>query len=176
MSGVGYQVSDVSSQRSAVRVSIELWVPAAGLGESGGAGFGAGADAVSAGAFAAEEAAREARIVAAKDAHEIDVECADRAVALGCLREGTGIFVDEVLAIGLADVDEAALLFHDAGGFLHALRRRLALDAIAVGRSQTLGDVVQEVVQLLITIGGTDLLQQDAGEDVVSLGEECDRW
>src|SRR3972149_258294 len=80
---------------------------------------GAGAAPVAAGPLAAEEALREAGIAAGEDAHEVDVEGADGAVLLGDLGEGAGELVDVILAVCLANVDEAALLLHDAGRLAH---------------------------------------------------------
>src|SRR3990172_2097741 len=88
-----------------------------------GRGWGP-ADAVAAGALAAEEALRQAGVAAGENAHEVDVEGTDGAVLLGDPGEGAGELVDVVLAVCLAHVYEAALLLQDAGRLVHPLRER----------------------------------------------------
>src|SRR6266571_6206313 len=97
-------------------------------------------DAIGAGVLAAEEALRQAGVGAAEEPHELNVEGADRAVALRHLGEGTCVLVDEVIAAGLSVVDEAALLLHDPCGFAHSFRERPALQLLNVGRGQAGGD------------------------------------
>ncbi len=131
-----------------------------------------GADAVGAGAVAAEEALGEAGVGADKAADELDVEGADAAVAAGDVGKGAGVLGDQPVAVFFDAVGKAAALLDDRAGFADAFAEREAFEAVDVGLCDPSGDATEDGLQALRAGELSHLREDDGGELIVLFGEE----
>ena len=100
----------------------------------------------------------EASVALGQDANELHMESADRGIPPGDGEEGASKLVDAPLAVHFATLYQAAQLLHDTSRFRDPLSLGLTFHPFEIGRGEPKGHAVQELMQLIVTIAGQEIV------------------